>query len=116
VSHRLRRVAEVLKREIGVLLLREFQFPVPIVTVSAVDITPDLKNAHVFVSAIADRYQREEILEILEHGRITLQTALARRVILKHTPHLHFRFDDSIERGTRVLGILDELGLDDDPQ
>lgn len=116
MSHRLPRVAEVLKREIGILFVREIQFPVPIVTVSAVDITPDLKNAHVYVSAIADRYQREEIIEILQESRITLQTALAKRVVLKHTPHLHFRFDDSIERGTRVLGILDELGLDDDPK
>lgn len=116
MNHRLRRVAELLKRELGILFVREIQFPVPIVTISAVDVTPDLKNAHVHVSAIADRYQREEVIEILEERRITLQTALAKRVVLKHTPHLHFRFDDSIERGTRVLGILDKLGLDDNPK
>jgi ribosome-binding factor A len=112
MSHRLLRVTEALKRELGAIILRELSFPVPLVTISAVDITPDLKNAHVFVSAIADAPQRQTILSELAKNRVMLQTALAKRVILKHTPHLHFKFDESIERGTRVLEILDELGLD----
>lgn len=112
MSHRLRRVTEILKRELGSILLRDITFPVPLVTVSSVDITPDLKNAHIFVSAIAEEWERREILEILAKNRVHLQTALAKRVILKHTPHLHFKFDESIERGSRVLGILDQLGLD----
>jgi ribosome-binding factor A len=112
MSHRLLRVAEAIKRELGVIVLRELTFPVPLVTIHAVDITPDLKNAHIFVSAIADEAQRRAILSELAKNRVMLQTALAKRVIIKHTPHLHFQFDDSIERGSRVLGILDELGLD----
>jgi len=111
MNHRLRRVSEILKRELGLLLAREVDFPVPLVTVSAVDLTPDLRKAHVFVSAIADPGQIEEILRVLDAARPRLQSELAKRVIIKHTPHLHFRFDGSVERGTRVLGILDELGL-----
>ena len=97
------------------LILREITFPVPLVTISAVDLTPDLKNAHVFESALGTDAQRAKVLEILETNRGRLQAELSKRVIIKHTPHLHFRFDASIERGTRVLGILDELGLDPRP-
>lgn len=112
MKHRLQRVCEVLKRELGVIIQRDLSFGAALVTVSAVDITPDLKNAHVFVSALGGEVLRDEVLAELEKNRILLQTALAKRVVLKHTPHLHFRFDDAIERGTRVLGILDELGLE----
>lgn len=113
MNHRLRRVTEILKRELGTIIIRDITFPVPLVTISSVDITPDLKNAHVYVSAIADDTQREHIISLLEHHRIALQSELAKRVVIKHTPHLHFRFDGSIERGTRVLNILDQLGLDE---
>jgi ribosome-binding factor A len=113
MNHRLRRVSEILKRELGQIIHREITFPVPLVTISAVDITSDLKNAHVFVSAMGDDNQRGTILSLLEKNRATLQSELAKRIVLKQTPHLHFRFDESIERGTRVLGILDELGLNE---
>jgi len=42
-----------------------------------------------------------------------LQAEVSKRVVLKHTPHLSFKLDDSIERGSRVLNILDDLGLDE---
>ena len=112
MNHRLQRVSVAIQRELGRLLLREVEFPVPVVAVSAVDVTPDLKQAHVYISTLAEGAVREEILDILEQKRPFLQAVLSRRVILKNTPLLHFHLDASIERGARVLGILDELGLD----
>ncbi len=109
MKHRLERVCEVLKRELGILILREMAFPSPLVTVSSVDITPDLKQAHVFISALGTPAERRKTLEMLEHGRVILQSGLSKRVSLKYTPHLHFQLDNSIERGNRVLGILDSL-------
>lgn len=109
MKHRIERVCEVLKRELGQVMLRELTFPVPLVTVSAVDITPDLKQAHVFISALGTDGERRKVLEVLEHNRAMLQQGLAKRVTLKHTPHLNFKLDEAIERGTRVLSILDEL-------
>lgn len=115
MSHRIRRVSEIVLRELGLLVHREITFPVPLVTISAVDLTPDLKNAHVFVSAMGTPEQQAKVLDILETHRVRLQSELSKRVIIKNTPHLHFRLDSSIERGTRVLGILDELGLETKP-
>lgn len=111
MKYRLARVCEVLKRELCIIITREIRFESPLVTVSDVDITPDLKQAHVFVSAIGTPAQRRDALDQLEHNRANLQHELSRRVVLKNTPHLNFKLDDSIERGTRVIDIMDELGL-----
>ncbi len=110
---RLQRVCELLKRELGSILVRDMQFDSPLVTVSGVDITPDLKQAHVFVSALGTANERRDALTSLEKNRVSLQQELMKRVVLKHTPHLNFRLDDSIERGTRILEIMDDLGLPD---
>ena len=111
MKNRLVRVCEVLKREIGVIIRRELEIENTLVTVSDVDITPDLKQAHIFISALGSPAGRRKAMEALESHRVRFQTELSRRVQMKHTPHLNFRLDDAIERGTRVIDIMDELGL-----
>ncbi|HEY5768675.1 MAG TPA: 30S ribosome-binding factor RbfA [Terrimicrobium sp.] len=113
MKHRIERVCEVLKRELGRIILRELTFTTPLVTISGVDITPDLKQAHVYVSALGNDAQRQDVLTVLEQNRGMLQAQVSKRVVLKHTPHLNFKLDDSIERGSRVLNILDDLELDE---
>lgn len=103
----------MIKRELGLIMVRELTFSSPLVTISAVDITPDLKQAHIFVSAMGTASDRKNALTVLESNRVLMQNELSRRVILKNTPHLYFKFDESIERGTRVLNILEELDLDE---
>jgi ribosome-binding factor A len=114
MKNRLARVCEVLKREIGVLATRDFDFHGDLITISSVDITPDLKQAHVYISALGSPGASRRALELFEKNRTHLQTELSRRMQIKHTPHLHFHMDESIERGTRVIGIMDELGLLDE--
>lgn len=109
MKHRLLRVCELIKRELGVIVGRELKFAAPLVTIRAVDITPDLKNAHVFVSVIGTPGQKKQAIAAMEVARQHLQHELSRRVILKYTPYLHFQLDESIERGTRVLSLLDEI-------
>jgi ribosome-binding factor A len=103
------RVCELLKRELGTIIGREMKFEAPLVSVRAVDVTPDLKQAHVAISAIGTKWQKEQAILQLTEKRQHLQHELSRRVILKYTPHLHFDLDESIERGTRVLSLLDEI-------
>jgi ribosome-binding factor A len=116
MKHRLKRVTELLRRELGSIILRELQFSSPLVTISGVDITPDLKQAHVFVSAIGNDAQRRAAIQTLEQNRSLLQNEVSKRVILKYTPHLHFQLDESIERGSRVISIMEELGLNRPPE
>jgi ribosome-binding factor A len=107
MKHRLLRVNEVLKRELSGLIAREMNFEQGLVSVNQVDITSDLKNAHVFVSVLGTT--GASVINQLEAHRAALQAALAKHVVLKYTPHLVSHLDDSIERGTRVIEIMQEI-------
>ncbi len=109
MSLRMLRVCELIKRELGTIIGREMKFEAPLVSVRAVDVTPDLKQAHVAISAIGTKWQKEQAILKLTEKRQHLQHELSRRVILKYTPQLHFDLDESIERGTRVLSLLEEI-------
>lgn len=115
MKHRLPRVNELIKRELGDLLTRELSFPAKLVTIQQVDITPDLKHAHVFVSMIGTEEEQHQSMNVLHGARGQLQRDLSKRVILKFTPHLHFKLDVAAERGDRVLNILSGLDLPPDP-
>jgi ribosome-binding factor A len=109
-SHRLLRVGELLKREIGEALRREM--PVSeagLVSVNDVDVAGDLKTARVFVSFLGSSEQQRTGLRRLEEIRPRVQDLIARSVVLKYTPRLSFVVDDSIARGNRVLQIIDDL-------
>ena len=108
MKHRLLRVNELVKRELSGIITREINFESAIVTINHVDVTPDLKNAHVFVSVLGAE-ATESVMTKLEEHRVNLQAELARHVVLKYTPHLIFHPDDSIERGARIIEIMQEL-------
>lgn len=109
MNHRLIRVCELLKRELGLIIGRDLRFRAALVSVRAVDITPNLKRAHVFISALGTAPQKKEALLLLEKNRPMIQKELSRRVVLKYTPTLVFELDESIERGTRVIALIDEI-------
>ena len=108
MKHRQLRVNELVKRELSAIISREINFEGVLVSVNAVDVTPDLKNAHVFVSTLGST-TGANVIDKLEAHRAALQAELSRHVVLKYTPHLVFHLDDSIERGSRVLEILRDL-------
>ena len=109
MKHRLLRVNELLKRELSSLLVREMTFEDVLVTVNQVDVTPDLKSAHVYVSVLGTQRPKRGPSESWRRIALALQAGLSRHVVLKYTPHLVFHLDDSIERGSRVLEILQEI-------
>lgn len=108
MKHRLLRVNELLKRELSTIIAREISFDGALVTVNQVDVTPDLKHAHAYVSVLGKEGQTAAMTKLEEH-RVVLQTALAKSVTLKYTPHVVFHLDDSIERGARVFEILQQI-------
>ena len=114
MKHRLLRVNELLKRELSIAITRELTFDGALVTVNQVDVTPDLKSAHVFVSVLGSE-KPFAVTEKLEENRVMLQTELSRKVVLKYTPHLIFHLDNSTERGSRIIEILQEIETPDTP-
>src|SRR5437762_1735753 len=108
MKHRLLRVNELVKRELSGIVARELTFESAIVSINHVDVSADLKNAHVFVSVLGSQGEAT-VMNKLEAHRPALQAELARHVVLKYTPHLVFHLDDSIRRGARVMEIMREL-------
>jgi len=109
-SLRLQRVRELLKREIGAAIRREFHVnEAGLITVNDVDVAGDLKSATVFVSILGTPNQQKHGIELLAEHRVRIQGLVGRAIILKYTPTLKFVFDDSIVRGNRVLQIIEEL-------
>jgi ribosome-binding factor A len=103
------RINEVVKRELSGIVAREINFEGALVSINDVDVTSDLKNAHVFVSVLGTEEARESVMSKLASHRPALQAELARHVTMKYTPHLIFHLDDSIERGARVIEIMQEI-------
>ena len=109
-SLRLQRVRELLKREIGEAIRREFHVSeAGLITVNDVDVAGDLKSATVFISILGNPDQQKRGFQKLTEQRIRIQGLVAKAVILKYTPALKFVLDDSIVRGNRVLQIIEEL-------
>ena len=109
-SLRLQRVRELLKREIGEAVRREFHVSeAGLITVNDVDVAGDLKSATVFISILGNPDQQKRGFQLLNEHRVRIQRFVGKAVVLKYTPKLKFAFDDSIVRGNRVLQIIEEL-------
>lgn len=109
-SHRLQRVAELLKRELGEAIRR--QIPVDeggLISVNSVEVAGDLRLATAYVSILGGAEQKKRGFALLEKHRSLIQEHVARTVILKYIPVLKFALDDSLERGDRVLQIIEQL-------
>jgi ribosome-binding factor A len=78
-------------------------------TVTRVETDPDLRHARVWVSIIGGTAERGDTLVALDHAMVFIRRELGTRLRLKRIPDLHVRLDDSIERGTRVLQLLDSI-------
>ncbi len=109
-SHRLQRVRELLKREIGELIRREIAISeAGLISVNDVGVSGDLHSATVFVSIVGTAEQQKKGFGILKKERKRLQSLMGRAVVLKYTPHLRFVIDDSIQQGNQVLKIIEEI-------
>jgi len=109
-SHRNERVRELLKRAIGEAIRSEM--PVGragLITVNDVEVGGDLRSARVFISVLGNADQQKAGLTLLQENRLRIQDLVAHSVILKYTPRLRFVVDDSVERGNRVLKLIEEL-------
>jgi len=110
MSLRLERVRELLKREIGEIIRRELPVnEAGLINVNDLQVAANLKNATVFIGILGGKAQKEKGMELLEKKRIRIQGMIARGVVLKYTPRLRFVLDESVERGNRVLKIIEEL-------
>jgi ribosome-binding factor A len=86
-----------------------------IVTVTGVDVSPDLHDARVYVSVLGSAKKQRAALAGLESARGVVQARLARELRMKRTPQLAFEYDQSVERGVHMAKLIDELAPEVSP-
>ncbi len=106
------RVAEVLRKELAACMSQSLDLEGLLITISSIDLPPDMKQAFVYVSTLHPDLEQDRALEILNRNRKAWQSSIGRRLGTKFTPQLIFRFDHAVERGARVMEILSKLDLD----
>ncbi len=108
-SRRQKRVANLIKEELGRLIIETFQDSSSgLVTVTRVSMSKDLKSAHVYLSILGES-PKQEILDLMNHRRSYLRKAVASKIKLKYNPMLIFSLDTSIEFEERIQKVLDAL-------
>jgi ribosome-binding factor A len=80
------------------------------VTVTAVETSPDLRHARVFVSVLGSEPERARSMAALRSAHGFLQRRISAELTLKHTPTLDFLYDDSVDRSLRIQALLEEEG------
>jgi ribosome-binding factor A len=113
-SQRAQRVGDQIQRELAELLRLHVKDPrIGMVTVTAVEVSPDLSHAKIFFTHLAGTEQSATAVEALQHTAGYLRSELAHRLKLYSVPQLHFAYDDSIESGLKLSKLIDDALADD---
>ncbi len=119
MSQRTDRVDELLRQEIGVIVTRDVADPrIGFATITRVETANDLRHAKVWVSVIGQPEERTATIAALARAMPFIRHELGKTLRIRRIPDLHVHLDDTAERGTRVLQLLNELeagaSVDDD--
>ena len=111
---RTERINETLRTEISQLLLKDINDPRldGIITITEVSVSPDLKNAQVFISVLGTKQQQDEALEGMKSAASFLRRSLRNRIMLRNTPFLSFKLDNSAEIGDKLLKLISKANQD----
>jgi ribosome-binding factor A len=113
-TRRQKQISNLIQKELGDLLEKKVSDPrLDFVTVTAVEVTPDLRQAHIYVSALENQQQA---VEGLDHATSFLRRELSSRLALRYMPELIFHLDASLLRGERIDQLLEEIQQNRDPQ
>jgi ribosome-binding factor A len=107
MSRRLDRVNELLRREIGMVIQKDYEWHGKLVTVSEVEVTQDLKEGKVWTSVLGG--DAAPVIDKLNREHGSIQSKVMKRVVLKSTPVLRFHHDASAVRGVGLVNLLDEV-------
>ena len=110
MSLRSNRIAEQMKKELGEIITRKLKDPrVGFVTVTDVEVTGDLQQAVVYISALGTDREREDTLKGLQKAAGFIRTEIGQRIRLRRTPEITFEFDSSVEYGNKIDALLRSL-------
>lgn len=106
-SRRQKQISNLIQREVGDLLEKKASDPrLDFVTITAVEVSPNLRQAHIYVSTLENQ---QEAMEGFDHAASFLRRELASRLALRYVPELIFHVDTSLQRGERIFQLLEEI-------
>jgi ribosome-binding factor A len=104
------RIDELFRQEITSILTREIDDPkIGFATITSIETQPDLRHAKIQVSVIGSPGERREAIVAMGKAMPFVRHELGKRLRMKRIPEFHLELDETLERGTRVLHLLDEL-------
>ncbi len=106
------RVRKALMREVSDIIRREVKDPRlanEVISITDVEVSGDLRHAKLFVSIFGSEDVQSEIMEILKEWTPQVRSEVGKRIRLHHTPEIQFYLDNSLERGSRVTQLLDQI-------
>ena len=109
MSNRTVRVNELVQREISDILRKRYQSEAVAITITEVRVSPDLRDARVFVSVVGSEDDADEKLKWLRAHASAIREEVGRRIVLKYLPKFAYVLDKSAIRGARILQVLDEI-------
>lgn len=115
MSNRTVRVNELVQRELSDILRKRYQAESVTITISEVRVSPDLRDARVFVAVVGDETAAEEKLKWLRRHAAEIRAEIARRIVLKYLPKFEYVLDRSAVRGARILEVLGEIERPPEP-
>ena len=115
MSKRITRVNELLQRELSEQLRQRYRSQAVKITISEVETSPDLRNATIYYSVLGDEQAQLEARKLFRKVGKDLRQQVSQRVILKYFPNFEYVYDPSMERGSHILDLLDQLDEDDRP-
>lgn len=111
------RVNEQLRQEISILVRDEVRDPrVGLATITAVESSPELDHAKVYVTTLGEDDEKAEILAGLRSAAPFIRSQLGRRLHMRRIPELHFEIDRVVQEASRIEGLLREVLPSDDPE
>ncbi|WP_134700416.1 30S ribosome-binding factor RbfA [Ammoniphilus sp. YIM 78166] len=114
---RVSRIGEQMKKELSQIIQREIKDPrIGFVTVTAVEVTGDLQLAKVFISVMGSEDQKENSIAALQKAKGFIRSELGKRIQLRHTPDLQFKIDVSIDYGSRIENLLNDIKKDSEDE
>ena len=117
MSDRLPRVNELVKREISYIIQAFYRNEAVFITITAAEVSPDLRHAKIFYSVINSEENAQTIASFFSKNKKNIRKRLSQNIVLKYLPQLSFIPDVSAERGSRVIEIMDEFeDIDSDPE
>ncbi len=117
MSRRLQRLNHLFQHELADLIRTELRDPRlgAIVSVTRVDVSPDLENATAYVSVLGEREVKAATMNALSAAAPFLRHCLVKRVRIRRVPALHFLLDETIEEAAHVLNLMKQVTENESP-